>query len=335
MSSQNLLVSILIPVFNAEKYIERGLLSVINQTYKNLEVIIVDDHSMDASLQCIENFRSSHPQIKIIVIKHKTNLGVSAARNSLLDHANGDLFAFLDADDYFANTLIEKLIYLIKEKDVDVAQCAFFKENDNGQYKSIYPIRTSRMALTGHQVILEMLEGKIPGFLWNKIFKRHVFDDVRFDIKKKAFEDYEVLLKIFLNNASLFSTCEPLYYYIQRPQSLTKKSYLEATTRLEYLDLTKELVSPALQNKSDKQLLLVHEYSVIIDVARFIAKNYANESSSYDGINTCKKRLSLIGLLKIMSRLSIKTFVAAFILISSPRVFIYILNYRKRNVPIS
>ena len=118
------LISVIIPVYNVEKYIRYCLDSVINQTYKNLEIIIVDDGTKDSSGEIAEEYAAKDSRIKVI---HKENGGLSDARNVGLDVATGRYIAFLDSDDVISLDFYEYLYNMIKEKDYDIAECEFFR----------------------------------------------------------------------------------------------------------------------------------------------------------------------------------------------------------------
>ena len=111
-------VSIVIPVYNVEKYLARCIQSVINQTYENIEIILVDDGSMDSSGKLCDTYKMRDNRIKVI---HQRNLGVSAARNVGLDLAEGDSITFIDADDYVAENYIETLVNLMKKEKAEIS----------------------------------------------------------------------------------------------------------------------------------------------------------------------------------------------------------------------
>ncbi|ORM81431.1 hypothetical protein HA44_09005 [Mixta gaviniae] len=132
------LVSILIPVYNCEKFIEKTLLSIIEQSYKNIEIVIVDDCSTDNTLQRVYNLRDRYPQVRFVIQKNQPNLGVSATRNRLVDAASGDYIAFLDSDDYLESNMIEALVTTLESQQVDVSQCLYFYESEDGAMKKGY-----------------------------------------------------------------------------------------------------------------------------------------------------------------------------------------------------
>ena len=168
----NCLVSIVIPVYNVEKYIEKCLLSVINQTYKNLEIIIVNDGTKDNSLKICEKIKQMDERVKII---NQKNGGLSCARNTGIDNANGEYICFVDSDDFLENDFVEVLLNFAKEKNVDICACDFWyidendkkwtlKEKNDKMYSNIEAIK---------DILLDNQKTEV--MTWNKIYKLDIF----------------------------------------------------------------------------------------------------------------------------------------------------------------
>ncbi|MBU9863684.1 glycosyltransferase family 2 protein, partial [Rahnella aceris] len=132
MTTYPSLVSILIPLFNSEKYIRKALQSVVSQSYSNIEVIIVDDCSTDSSLTVAKEFFIEHNTIPHVIIKNDKNEGVSITRNKLVDNANGDFICFLDSDDYFDHDAINYLIRIVTSNNTSIGQCLYYSETPDG-----------------------------------------------------------------------------------------------------------------------------------------------------------------------------------------------------------
>lgn len=316
--STEALVSVLIPVYNCEKFIEKTLLSIINQSYKNLEIVIIDDCSTDNTFALVQAVRDNHPDVRFVLQQNQPNLGVSATRNRLVAAASGDYIAFLDSDDYLESNMIASLVNTLEKEQADVSQCLYFYESEDGSSKKV----TNRFApagtLTGKQALIAMLEGDIPGFLWNKLFKRELFDGIAFDEKKIIFEDYEVLILIFNKNMTMSFTAEPLYHYIQRPQSLTKKSWDKATMRLDYLPLTDQLTGSVWKNKEERKIFLRHKYSVIARVAFMAVSRAVSFSAAVQAIKKCRSHLSFREFYSVSPTLNKKINILNVMLFTSP-----------------
>ena len=117
------LISVIIPCYNVEKYIDRCMESVLNQTYRNLEIILVDDGSTDGTGEIIKKYAEHDHRIKIL---HQKNKGAGAARNAGMEIASGSYIGFVDSDDWIAEDMYEYLIGIIKEEDADIAACDFY-----------------------------------------------------------------------------------------------------------------------------------------------------------------------------------------------------------------
>ena len=130
-SLKNPLISIIVPVFNVKNYIEKCILSLINQTYENIEIILVDDGSSDGSEIVCDKFQSKHKNtIKVI---HQKNQGLSVARNVGLENASGEFVCFVDSDDYVEPTMLETLFNSLSFANADISICSFFEENENNK----------------------------------------------------------------------------------------------------------------------------------------------------------------------------------------------------------
>jgi len=182
------LISIIIPVYNVEKYLERCVKSVINQTYKNLEIILVDDGAKDNSGKMCDELSKLDSRIKVI---HKENGGLSDARNFGLKIATGDYIGFVDSDDYIADDMYETLYHTIKNNNADISIVSFYE-----MYKEkVIGVRDSGNLeiLSKQEAMKELLiDTKIQSYAWNKLFKKELFNDLKFPTGKN-FEDIELL----------------------------------------------------------------------------------------------------------------------------------------------
>ena len=125
------LISIIVPVYNSEKYLEKCISSILNQTYKNIEIIIVDDGSKDKSVEICDNFSKNNKNIKVF---HKKNEGVSIARNYGISKAKGDYILFIDSDDTIAKEMIYSLYNNLVDNDADISMCNIIRIDENGEY---------------------------------------------------------------------------------------------------------------------------------------------------------------------------------------------------------
>ena len=213
----NYLVSIIVPIYNKEKFLHKLIDSIINQTYKNIEIILVDDGSLDNSLNICYEYNDD--RIKVI---SKKNGGVSSARNIGLDNASGDYIAFIDGDDYVDSNYIYKLVSNIK--DYDICECSYNKVDED--YKIIDRcILKNEVIDDNYKIIEDYLNYKNTNdFLWNKLFKKDVINDIRFD-NYKCSEDFYFILKVLNNVKSKITISNTLYNYVINDLSVGSEKF--------------------------------------------------------------------------------------------------------------
>ena len=211
----NPLISIIVPVYNTEEYLQQCIDSILEQTYSTLEIILVDDGSTDLSGSICDIYATKDSRIKVI---HKKNCGLSAARNTGLDTASGDYICFVDSDDYIDTKLCERIVNILSETCVDIVAFDIALVDEKG--KDIGSIESSHGLFADKKVALrELLSNHLNNYAWNKVYKRCVFDDVRYPVGY-TWEDLGTTYKLLLNANSIFCTPEKLYYYRQRKGSI-------------------------------------------------------------------------------------------------------------------
>lgn len=167
-------VSINIPVFKCEDFLIRCLDSVKNQTYQNLEIILVNDATPDKSVEIIENYRSQNPDLNLVLYHNETNQGLSVVRNKGIDFSTGKYIYMLDSDDFIAPDCIEKLVAVSEREnaDITVGQTICLDSND-GKEKMLFPIQTNQQMLEGNDLIFErFVHGDWPIIAPNKLYNR-------------------------------------------------------------------------------------------------------------------------------------------------------------------
>ena len=211
-------ISVIVPVYNVESYLEECVESIINQTYKNLEIILVDDGSTDNSSKICDDFSKKDTRIKVI---HKENGGIGKARNSGVELATGEYFAFIDSDDCIKETFIEELYKLLKETDSDIAGCRFYGNVPNTT-DYVYPKESEDYNfITDSEGIMKRLYNDMGVFcvVWNKLYKKDI-------IKKHPFTDVKIAEDAYIMREYMFEakkiawTSKALYMYRDRPGSI-------------------------------------------------------------------------------------------------------------------
>ncbi len=218
------LVSVIIPVYNVLSYLREALDSVINQTYRNLEILIVDDGSTDGSGDVCDEYLSD-PRVVVI---HQENKGLSGARNTGLDRMNGDYVAFLDSDDAFKSNMIEYMVKEILQTGADTVMCGYDEcISDKKMYeledKEKKPFHLQQRKMISASEALNALVSNTRGWtiVWNKLYSRTLWNNLRFPYNR-LFEDVHVTYRIFEKCHSILLLPEQLMYYRKRKGSITK-----------------------------------------------------------------------------------------------------------------
>ena len=215
-------ISIIVPVYNVKEYLERCVNSIINQTYSNLEIFLIDDGSTDGSGELCDLFSKKDCRIKVI---HKLNGGLSSARNAAIDVMTGEYVTFVDSDDYVDCTYIEKLYALAKKYDVQISVCG--EKRFTIDEKSDLIFRDSPYVKLKNEKVLNPEEG-IETFLnqyyfdasaWGKLYLSSLFLNVRYPVGKNH-EDIGTTYKLFMMASNIAFFSDPLYFYMQRPDSI-------------------------------------------------------------------------------------------------------------------
>lgn len=214
-------VSILMPVYKAEKYIEKCLQTVLNQTYQNLEIIIVDDASPDSSMAIAEKLmQQAANTFDINILHNKKNQGIATVRNMLLDNATGDYILFVDSDDYIEGNAIESLVDIATKTNCDIVRSGYFEVKDN-QVKNISqkPWSDKTDLLKQHIKAWDSIEAMWQLFIRRSLIETH---HIRFAEGVNASEDHLMMIKLYFYANSISNLEKPVYYYrIDNSQSVT------------------------------------------------------------------------------------------------------------------
>lgn len=229
----------IIPVYNVEKYLHRCLDSVIAQTYQNLEIICVDDGSIDDSGKICDQYAVRDARIKVI---HQENQGLSAARNKGLDAAEGEYIAFVDSDDYILEDMYKKMLDKLLNYNVDLCVCQWQYEFSDGRQvvkkKNIGPTIYGRKASLEFARFLYRgnYENGVVVAAWNKLYRRALLDTIRFE--GRIHEDDAFNGRIMAKNISVYVMEEQFYVYAQNGDSLTNKPF--SANKFFFLDVLAE-----------------------------------------------------------------------------------------------
>ena len=224
-------VSIIVPVYNVEKYLEKCLDSLVSQTFKNYEIIVVNDGSTDNSQEIINKYKLKYPNLFKTYIKE--NGGLSDARNYGIEKATGDYIMFIDSDDYISKDMSEKLYNSIITNKSDMAICNFIRINSNGKEIKNYNYNLGTTTILKDKRI--MLNQPTA---CNKIYKKDLFAFLKFD-KGKYYEDLRLINKLYLKCKKISFIDDFCYFYIERSNSIMKDSNIKKN--LEIIDAIQSL----------------------------------------------------------------------------------------------
>ncbi len=211
------LVSVVVPCYNIEKYVEKCIDSILNQTYENLEIILVDDGATDNTGKILDKIKDK--RVKVI---HQKNAGLSAARNSGLKIATGKYVCFIDGDDFIDEKYVETLLNFAEKSDSDITICGYYEFYEESGEKSA-PFTHKPVTYTGEQAVRDYFHfpSACAVVAWNKLYKTELFksNKIEYPVGKK-YEDSYTTYKLFYKSEKITYISSPLYFYLQRRDSI-------------------------------------------------------------------------------------------------------------------
>lgn len=211
-------ISLVMPVYNVENFLSKALTSVENQTFKDFEMIIVDDGSSDKSYEIAEEFCIKNPNFKLI---KQENSGPAAARNTGVMHCKGEYIAFMDSDDYLEKNFLEELYKLAKKTGADITCCNFNMYFPNKKLKIYMPFNSLPGVYTKSKALRKLiLDVSVHYFIWNKLYKRELFMERNIKFDDMYFEDISTSPRLFYFAKTVAFTSKALYNYTMRENSI-------------------------------------------------------------------------------------------------------------------
>lgn len=268
MNNNQGLISIIVPVYKVEQFLSRCVESLFAQSYKNIEVILIDDDSPDNCPQLCDNYSKDFERITTIHLKD-SGFGVSGARNAGIENAKGEYITFVDSDDFAHKELLSTLKKALdSDPEISMSICSYQKVTDNTEL--IYPIQTDDFKLINNVEAMDLLiEDQHMSAVWGKLYKRTIFDNLRFPIGKFS-EDIFLMPFILQNAKKIAFTPSPLYYYYQDNDSLCRAKFnYHMLDQLDALAVWKEHVAINCPNLLDK--VNAHFFSSVINICQYLA----------------------------------------------------------------
>ncbi|MCO4485676.1 Exopolysaccharide biosynthesis transcriptional activator EpsA [Streptococcus infantarius subsp. infantarius] len=314
------LLSVIVPVYNVEKYLKRCLESILVQSWNDYEIILVDDGSTDSSAQICDLYAEKYEMIRVI---HKENKGLSDTRNRGIEKASGEYVYFPDSDDWLEPNTFSELSDVIEELTYDII--SFNREFVTSEEDKLISAKSRIQKLSGKQALLEMLnQGDVTGFANDKIYRKKLFldNDIEFPVGK-YYEDLGTNYKLFLKATKVYVTNQKYYHYlITNPDSITqswneqklqdmfgfyREIYYSPLVREKFEELEIEILQAYYINGLIHILSSLYksnisaQYSDIEkDIKQEIVKNSLGVTKLLNQPNKIKYLLYKLGLLKIL-----------------------------------
>jgi len=256
------LISVIVPVYNVARYLNKCMKSIVNQTYKNLEIILINDGSTDNSGEICDEWKERDRRIKVM---HKENTGVADTRNVGVERSVGRYITFVDSDDYIDEDFIENLYTYLVENNTDIVTSGHYKETFLDS-KKLY---SKNSYVENPEEILRslLMRDDIYICVWATLFKRELFEEVKFP-KGKICEDFAVIYKLYDKAERIGHISKCGYHYIQRQDSIMHQKY--SKDKLIVIDIAEEVLEfvkekyPRLVECAEKLLIKYFEECIIL-----------------------------------------------------------------------
>ncbi|MGN0251603.1 MAG: glycosyltransferase family 2 protein [Oliverpabstia sp.] len=268
----NEIVSVIIPVYNGKRFLKECIDTVLEQTYQNLEIILIDDGSTDDSPGICDTYALKDNRIKVI---HQRNQGVAVARNTGLENATGEYIVFIDSDDFINKRMIEKLYIVLKETNADMSICNFKYVSENGNEIDIKQTAIKNEELCAEGIIDKLFQENNCGYIvaWNKMYKKELWRQIQYPIGL-VHEDEAVIHRLFAECKKVVTIPDELYYYRQVSGSIMHSERNEKKLD-KYLALADRLMflKSAVSKENIKKLAYQYWYHYLDDYYYFSKRN--------------------------------------------------------------
>lgn len=272
-------LSVIVPVYKVEPYIHQCIDSILNQTFTDFELILVDDGSPDKCGEICDEYVKKDSRVKVI---HKENGGMSDARNYGLDIARGEYIGFVDSDDKIDIDMYNEMLDYVEKYKLDVVCCdAYLVRGIHTKFKPRYK---SDWVLNKNEAIIEILSGRLDNAVWNKLYKKEVIQDIRFPVGR-IYEDVATTYRFLANANKVGYMKRPYYYYYKRKGSIINTSF-NAKSRFDCFLGYKERLNFAIDNNIDcidESRLLTIETG-LATITAFYANNESEDSERFKDV---------------------------------------------------
>lgn len=289
IKGSNILVSVVVPVYKVENYIENCLNSLINQTYNNWEAILVDDGSPDSSGEICENFAAKDKRFKVI---HKQNGGLSSARNAGLSLISGDYVFYLDSDDFIEKSTFESLVQLAIQYNADIVQCGFLYGTE-----TTFPQigQNEEITVYDNKSIFTKFKAKIVPH--GKLYRKRIVDSILFPTGYINEDDFTVW-KYYYRSEVIVITNQPYYYYTFNPNGIMSVQRCTKSPDLRYFKAYEERISFFIE-KNEKELEAVSRIQWMKSLVILASNQYLTPEQKDGVLGLFKSNYSALKILPI------------------------------------
>jgi len=274
-------IGIIVPVYNVEKTLSRCIESILNQTFENFKLILINDGSLDRSGEICEEYRKMDSRITVI---HKKNGGLSSARNAGIDIVDTEYIGFVDSDDFIDKDMYNTLYQAIIREEADISSCDFLQceEGEMDDLSKINKEEAVYLTYQGKDSVKQLLRDKeINRSAWNKLYKSELFENIRYPVGK-LYEDTYTTYKLYLLAKRVVHTNYKGYYYMFNPNSITREAF--SPKHFDVITETKRVLCDLQNNRPD---LCEYEYGRL-------AKQYVGlVVKIFDSLNNKKNKVYL------------------------------------------
>lgn len=280
-------ISVIVAIYNVEKYLNKCIDSILNQTFKNLEIILIDDGSTDSCPKICDEYLKKDSRIKVI---HKKNGGLSDARNTGIKLATGDYIGFVDGDDYVKNSLYETLYNACVNNNCEIAVCGLIRKYSD---REVFSQTNQEIIFDKNEAFENLILGNyFHDYAVDKLYKKDLFNGIEYPVGK-IYEDVYTTYKLLYKANRVIYLDVPLYYYVQRNDSILRKWFdKKQFDQLDALNEIRKFIAANLCENLDK-ILEIRETNIkcriIFDI---VCNKIFNSVNDYD--NRAKQLLSQI-----------------------------------------
>lgn len=319
------LITVVIPIYNVEKYLKKCIESIIKQTYKNIEIILVNDGSTDNCPKICDEYAKKD---KRIIVIHKKNGGVSEARNAGIDIAKGKYITFIDSDDYVAKEYIENLYVECEKNNTEVSLIGTRYLNKKG--KVIFSSKVIQKTYTSEEAIKQLFLGKYyDSGVCGKMYKTTLLNNIRFNKDIKIGEDLDVFYKILLKCKNIrINTKLKMYNYIARIDSVTNSVNIEIIE--EDIKIAQNMIEDVSTRYPKLKKYAIRRYITInvINIIKLIKSNKIKEEEKDIKIQKLKENINMYKRYKYFQPYKIK--IKIFLIYNNPNILKKILKEKEK-----